>query len=166
MSALSTLGFDAEELDLRQYFGKPDALRERLALYGLVWIRGGNVFVLERAFHASGFDAVIKDMLAQDSIVYGGYSAATCLATPSLRGGDLVDDPDIVPDGYEKQFRWEALGLIGYEVAVHYKSDHYESAIIEQEVAYYETNNIEYKTLRDGEVIVVDGEKEEILRLN
>lgn len=162
---LAELGLEASEIDLRNYFGKQTELDAELKKYGAVWIRGGNVFVLNRAFKASGFDVIIKSMLARDEIVYSGYSAGVCLATPTLHGTEFVDDPSIIPAGYKQtEFSWDALNLIPYAVAVHYKSDHPESADVEKEIEYCEKNNIPYKTLRDGEVIFVDGEKEDLLK--
>jgi len=66
------LGLVPEELDLRAYFGDPQSLRQRLAAFGLVWVMGGNSFILRRAMRQSGFDGVIRDLLAADAIAYGG----------------------------------------------------------------------------------------------
>jgi dipeptidase E len=41
---LRSIGLDPEEIDLRQYFGKPNELRDVLASFDLIWVRGGNVF--------------------------------------------------------------------------------------------------------------------------
>ena len=43
---LRKLGFDAEEVDLRQYFGSSQQLAQTLAQFNLLWVRGGNGFVL------------------------------------------------------------------------------------------------------------------------
>lgn len=160
---LRDLGLDPTELDLRQYFGREDDLRKKLKEVGLVWIRGGNVFILKRAFEQSGFDKVITEALKNDELVYAGFSAGVCIATPTLRGVELVDSPDVVPPGYKADFGWDGLGLIPYNVAVHYKSDHPESPAVDNMVAYYEEHHMPYKPLHDGEVIVVNGEKEKHL---
>lgn len=153
---LVELGFKASELDLRDYFGKPADIEEYLKKFGLVWIHGGNAFILQRAFKQSGFGEAIRTAVGNDQIVYAGFSAAVCLVAPTLLGVDIVDDPNIVPEKYEKEFSWDGLGLIDYNVAVHYKSDHPESSDTDKEVAYYQENNIPYKTLRDGEVIIIN----------
>ena len=87
------LGLEPEELDLRAHFGDPQSLRQRLASYDLVWVMGGNSFVLRRAMRSSGFDHVIRDLLEADAITYGGYAAGAVVAGPSLRGMELMDDP-------------------------------------------------------------------------
>jgi dipeptidase E len=51
--------------------------------------------------------------------------------------------------------------ILDYAIAPHYKSDHPESADIDKCVAYFKENNIRYKTLRDGEAIIINGENEE-----
>ncbi len=112
---------------------------------------------------ASGFDDAIRDLLASDAVVYGGYSAGIVVLTPSLRGIDLVDDPHAVPAGYDDAIIWEGLGLLPCAIAPHYRSDHPESAAIERVVQYYLDHDVPFKTLRDGEVIVVNGRQEEML---
>ena len=43
---LKSIGLEPTEVDLRDYFGKPDMLKEKLASFDLVWVRGGNAFLL------------------------------------------------------------------------------------------------------------------------
>jgi dipeptidase E len=45
-AALGELGFDAAELDLRDYFGDAGRLRRDMSGVALAWLRGGNVFML------------------------------------------------------------------------------------------------------------------------
>lgn len=152
---LAALGYRVDELDLRRFFGTPDALEADLADVDMVWINGGNTFVLMRAMRLSGFDRVIAKRLTENSIVYGGFSAATVAATPSLRGIEAVDDPRQVPEGYPGEIVWDGLGLVPFQVAVHYRSDHPESDDVEEEIAFYEREGLAYRTLRDGQVLVV-----------
>lgn len=53
---LTGLGFSSRELDLRQHFGRPEHLGAALQEAGLIWVNGGNVFLLRRAMHQSGLD--------------------------------------------------------------------------------------------------------------
>jgi len=160
---LKSIGLDPIEIDLRLYFGKPQGLKEKLAAFDLIWVRGGNAFVLRRAFKQSGVDKVVAELLTEDKVVYGGYSAGIDMLTPSLHGAELVDEPDIVPDSYTSDIIWDCLGLVPYAIAPHYKSDHPESAAIDMSVEYLIDNHIPFIALRDGEVIVIDGEKQNIL---
>ena len=151
---LKSLGFEPEELDLRNYFGKPNELREKLKGFGLVWVRGGNTFVLRRAMKESGFDEIIKEYIGKDTLVYAGYSAGVCVVTPTLKGLELVDDPNSIPESYKNEIIWEGLGLINYSFAPHYKSDHPESAAVSKEVEYSIENKIPFIALHDGEVLI------------
>jgi dipeptidase E len=157
---LTGLGLRPTELDLRDYFGKPAELRSHLAEFDLLWARGGNAFILRRALHMSGADAVIRDLLAADSIVYGGYSAGSDMMTPSLRGVELVDDATNVPDGYAEAIVWDCLGILPYGLLPHYKSDHPESSAMDRCLEYMVDNHLPFVALRDGEALVRDGDRD------
>jgi dipeptidase E len=160
---LQSIGLQPEEVDLRQYFGKPDGLKELLADFDLIWVRGGNVFVLRRAFKQSGADKIITELVSDDKVAYGGYSAGVDILQPHLHGIELVDDPNVVPASYEPEVIWDCLGLIPYCVAPHYKSDHPESADIDKSVEYYIDNHIPFIALHDGEAIVIEGDKQTVV---
>jgi dipeptidase E len=156
------LGFSVVELDLRSYFERSDELKRFLGDIDLVWINGGNAFILRRAMKQSGFDALIKCALARDEIVYAGFSAAAVIAYDSLRGLEIIDDAQDVPPGYDTNIVWEGLGLVPFAIAVHFKSDHSESELVDGEIAFYEANGIPYRTLRDGEALIVHDRREKI----
>jgi dipeptidase E len=156
IEALSKLGFEPEEVDLRDYFNGKKDLESKLSEYGLVWLRGGNAFILRRAMVQSGFDQAIRNLFAKDEVVYGGYSAGICVLTPDLHGIELVDDPNVVPKGYDSEVIWEGMGLVDFAIAPHYRSDHPESAAIEEVVEYYKKHEVPYKALRDGQVILAN----------
>jgi dipeptidase E len=160
---LKSIGLEPQEIDLRNYFEKTDALREALSSFDLIWVRGGNVFVLRRAFKQSGADMLIPELLQKNDVVYGGYSAGVDIIQPHLHGIELVDDPNVVPPGYDKEIIWECLGLIPYCVAPHYKSDHPESAAVDKTVEYYINNHIPFIALHDGQAIVIDGEEQTVV---
>lgn len=157
MEELEALGLTVEVLDLRNYFGKKDALREKLNRLDMLWVSGGNTFVLRQAMRLSGFDELMAELQGREDFVYGGYSAACCVLSPSLKGLQVVDDPNNHPYESLKETIWEGLGLIDYAFLPHYDSDHPESDDIDKEVAYCTENGIHFKTVRDGEVIVIQG---------
>lgn len=152
---LGKIGLLPEQLDLRQFFGKADDLADALKDFSYLWVTGGNTFVLRRAFALSGLDVWLIDAAGRDSIVYGGYSAGACVVTPTLKGIHLADKPDLTPAGYETMpILWEGLGLCPYCIAPHYRSDHPESAIIENSVAYFLENGLPFAALRDGQALI------------
>jgi dipeptidase E len=156
-NALTNLGFSVLELDLRAYFGREHELRSFADCIDTIWINGGNSFILRRAMKQSGFDTFVKAALARDTHIYAGFSAAAVICYQSMRGLELTDDPNDVPDGYEKEIVWEGLNLLPYAIAVHYKSDHSESKSTDREIAFYQNNGIPYRTLSDGQALVVNG---------
>lgn len=151
---LKSIGLEAEELDLRLYFGKQGELERKIKEYGLIWVRGGNAFVLRRAMHQSGLDEILKELAKGDDVVYGGYSAGVCVIGPTLKGVDIVDDPTIIPDGYQKEIIWDGIGLVDFSFAPHYQSDHAESSVVEKMVGFYKENAMPFRALKDGEVII------------
>lgn len=159
---MRSLGFEAEQLDLREYFGK-SGLAEKMKSYDLIWVRGGNTFLLAKAFRQSGFDKVFADQVVSGGLVYAGYSAAFCVLNTSLRGVELVDDKDAQAEGYEPGEIWEGLGVIDFYPIVHFRSDHHESELVEKEYEFVVKNNIPHKTFKDGDVYLVNGSKQRTL---
>jgi len=158
LTALAGLGFDAVELDLRDYSGQDQLLRRDLAGVALAWLRGGNVFMLRYALYRSGGDAVFCDLLAADALVYAGYSAGPCVLSPSLRGLELVDDPGSVTRIYGSQPVWEGLALLKEAFIPHYQSPgHPETAAIDLVVARYRAEGVAYRALHDGQALLING---------
>ena len=157
-----SLGLEPNELDLRAHFGDPASLRRRLAGYDLVWVMGGNSFVLRRAMKQSGFDNIIRDMLDADAIAYGGYAAGAVVAGPNLRGLELMDDPFEVPEGYDEPLVWSGLGLTPFAIVPHYQSRHPEAAAAEKVVSYMRARRTRFRAISDGEVIVQVGNFERL----
>jgi len=149
-----THGLDADELDLRAFFGKPAALAAALADVRLVWANGGNAFLLRRAMRQSGLDEILKRRVPAGELIYGGWSAGAVVAGPSLRGIDLMDEPYVVADGYAAAPVWEGLALVDFSIVPHFESDHPESEAAARAHAYMTAEKMPHRTLRDGEVII------------
>ena len=155
LTNMSSIGLEPEILDLRNYFGKSDELRTLLKSFAGIWVRGGNTFVLRAAYMLSGLDKIISEYSkSSDDFVYSGFSAGCCVLQKSLKGIDFVDDPSLVKTTYDMEPIWEGLGIIDYVFVPHFESDHSESETANLEVEYYKKNNVPYRTLRDGEVII------------
>lgn len=154
---LKFLGLEPEEIDLRNYFGKPEDLKTKLSEFGTIWVRGGNTFVLRRAFKESGMDNWLIGQKDNKELLYAGYSAGVCVLSPSLKGLELVDDPNIISEGYQKEVIWEGLDLIDFAFAPHFESPgHPETEAVGREVEYYKKAGVEYRALHDGEVIILN----------
>jgi dipeptidase E len=145
VTALTALGYQPTEVDLRT--ADPATALDG---FGVVWVRGGNAFVLRAALAASGADVVLTDLIRTEAVVYGGYSAGCCVLAPSLRGLELVDDPSAAATVH-----WDGLGILDYAFVPHYRSDHPESADVEKVAEHYLAAGVPHRLLRDGEAIVV-----------
>jgi len=161
---MTSLGFEAEELDLRDYFSLPEVLPRKLNEFGTVWARGGNAFLLRQAMQKSGFDtAVTKRLLSDPSFVYGGYSAGIVVLSPTMEGFEIVDDVHARVDKYDSSPVWRGIGILDYSIAPHYRSDHPESAAIDKVVDYFKEHEMTYRTLHDGQVIIIQGDREDLM---
>lgn len=149
---LQTLGFEVTRLDLRVYFNNEEKLKEDLSNYNAFYVIGGNIYTLRLAMKYSGFDNYIKEIAQKEEYLYAGYSAGICVLSPSLNGLDIVDEP--INPYNDEPVLYDGLGLLDYTPVPHYKSDHPESALIDKVVELFEKKGINYKTLRDGEVII------------
>lgn len=159
---LEEINLIGTDIDLRDYFGHEEELKEELKKYGAVWVPGGSAFILRRAMRDSGFDLIINQMLQEDKIVYGGYSAGICVLAPTLKGIDLADKPQEVERLFHKEIIWEGLNIIPYTPIPHYKSERSEYVVMDDVVKFMENEGLPYKTLRDGEVIIVKNENQEL----
>jgi dipeptidase E len=147
-------GLDAFDLDLRDYFGEPHRVSEAVSNARLVWAVGGNTFLLRRAMRQSGLDQVIVRRVAEGSLIYGGWSAGTCVAGTSLRGIDLMDDSRLAPAGYDSAIIWEGMSLVDFIIVPHFASNHPEAEVAASAAAWLEKTGLPFQAIRDGEVIV------------
>ncbi|MEV0404721.1 Type 1 glutamine amidotransferase-like domain-containing protein [Actinoallomurus sp. NPDC050550] len=160
IGALAALGLQPVELDLREFFDqREDDVAAALARYPSVWVRGGNVFMLRHALARSGADTALTDLLRRDAVVYAGYSAGACVLAPSLRGLEHCDDPQVVPGTYGEPVTWAGLGVLDHAIVPHVDSpDHPESEALNAVAASYRADGVPHQALRDGQVLVIDGD--------
>ena len=149
---LEEIGFTVNELDLKDYFYQEDKLKEALKDCHAVYVIGGNTFSLRLAMKYSGFDNYLKEQLDNDNFLYAGYSAGICVLAPTLIGLDIVDKPINPYD--EKPVIYEGLQILDYIPVPHYKSNHPESKLVDEVVSLFDKMKVNYKTLKDGEVII------------
>ncbi|WP_278265105.1 Type 1 glutamine amidotransferase-like domain-containing protein [Nocardia sp. AG03] len=164
VTPLAALGYSPEVLDLRDYVGQPAQLEKTLRSYPLVWVRGGNTFVLRAQFARSGADSVLPALLAEDALVYAGYSAGACLLGPDLHGLETMDDPGEVLPATGIAPRWDGLGLVDRHLVVHLDSPTDPDGESAKLLAGYRAENTPHWALTDADVLLVDGDRTELLR--
>ena len=156
LADLKAAGLKPENVDLREFFGRQEELNQKLSGYNIIWVRGGNAFVLRQAMKLSGFDKALLEMLGRKDLVYGAYSAGACVLAPTLHGLELVDDPNVHPCPGQAETIWEGLGILDYAFVPHYSSDHTESSAVDNTIKYMIDNKILFKAVKDGEVLVFE----------
>jgi dipeptidase E len=147
-------GLQPFDVDLRNFFDRPDDLPEVVSGARLIWAVGGNAFLLRRAMRQSRLDDLIIKRAREGSVTYGGWSAGTCVAGSSLRGIDIMDDPPLAPAAYDPAIIWEGMGLVDFIIVPHFQSDHPEAAVAASAVDWLKQSGLPFQAIRDGEVIV------------
>lgn len=100
---LTALGFSVTELDLRSYFNREEALSRTLNDLEMLWVTGGNTFVLRRAMRQRGFDRVAPPLIESEKLFYGGFSAGVVVLHKDLNGLEMCDAPSTVPSEYNPE---------------------------------------------------------------
>jgi dipeptidase E len=144
---LSHLGLHVVETDLRD----PGAV-DQLKQAEIVWVRGGNVFVLRRVLADSGLDSLLVEMIRENLILYGGYSAGACVLAPTLAGLEMIDDIGAVAEPVTN-----GLGVLDRPFVPHVHSPgHPETERCDALDATLTSAGQAHWALRDGEVLLVD----------
>lgn len=166
LDMLFQLGFDVKELDLREYFGKSSDLREFIDSYkpDLIFVSGGNVFLLATAYHLSGFDEILRQDLAEDKYVYGGFSAGTMVICKELEiyGGHAYLIPEVVKEIYGVDSVMKGVGLLDYQLVPHADLPKWIDGTKEF-VRRIEAAGLTPKLLNQEAVIIVDDNGERML---
>lgn len=81
----------------------------------MVYVGGGNTYVLLEHIKKSGFAYALKLFLAKGGL-YIGSSAGACVATPDISAGVKMEKPE-----YAHLDNTEALGLFPWSIIAHFK---------------------------------------------
>lgn len=150
---LTEIGFEVKVVDLKDYFGKAEQLKNEFSKYNTYCVMGGNVFVLRQAMNLSGFDEYLKEISSNDNYLYIGYSAGSCVLSKDIEPLATVDEPISLYD--KSKVIYEGIGLVNYLIIPHYKSDYHKSYLIDELVLKCEKENIKFKTINDGDVKII-----------
>ncbi len=144
---LTKLGFGKIDMvDLREY-DEGDQLYGTLKDYDVIWVAGGNSFVLRSEMRRSGFESVINKLLA-DGKVYCGESAGAIVAGLSLQGSETADEAELAD-----QIIQEGLHLVDRIIAPHADSPEFLEYINHMKQLYKDSNLVTY--LNDNQAIVI-----------
>jgi dipeptidase E len=74
----------------------------------------------------------------------------------TLKYLDLVDNAKVFPYRQIKKNSWKGLGIINFTIIPHYQSNHPETKMVEKVVEEYKQSNSPFKTLKDGQVLILE----------
>ncbi|MGB9185201.1 MAG: Type 1 glutamine amidotransferase-like domain-containing protein [Solirubrobacteraceae bacterium] len=153
LSSLDPLHADTVELDLRDLGDRPHAIDQALAGTDLIWVTGGDMDLLRERMRSSGLDTALQRRLAEDTIVYSGYSAGACLAGPALTTADLEGNPRA-----GDEIGWGGLGLVDFTIVPHLPPAGAADNDFVQIARHLRRRNLSHSALRDGQAIIVSGD--------
>ncbi|MFL0358521.1 dipeptidase PepE [Curtobacterium flaccumfaciens] len=122
---------------------------------GAVYIGGGNTFRLTAALHRHGLVDAIRSAVVDGDLRYGGASAGTVVAAPTMR---TTND---MPIAEPASFR--TLGLVPFQINPHYldadpTSTHAGETREQRLTEFVEQNDVAVLGLREGTWLHLDGD--------
>lgn len=146
---MEQLGLAVTPVDLREY-DNPNSLKQDLSKHDLVWAMGGNTYVLRYEMQRSGFDDMVKELLAE-GIVFGGDSAGALVAGVSIAGVELGDEPE-----FAEVVINEGLGLVPYVVLPHVNNPEFAAVVPVFRSVHQDKDIIE---LNDSQAVIFNGQE-------
>lgn len=90
-------GFNIEYINLKHYVNDIQVLQRKLTEKDVLWFGGGNTYYLRWLVHDLGIEMILMDLVASGT-VYGGGSAGSIIAGPTLRHFEIADDVGEAPE--------------------------------------------------------------------
>ncbi len=115
--ALTDAGFRVEDIDIESK--TPNELRDLLKNKDGIYVQGGNTFYLLKQSRLSGFDTLVRDLVAQ-GIPYIGASAGSYVACPTI---------EMATWKHQDRNRFgisdlRSFNLVDFLITAHYKPKH------------------------------------------
>lgn len=113
--ALFALGYEIFDVDLKNKTA--DDLRREFENANIIFVAGGNTTHLTNEIHSSGFDTIIRELIA-GGCTYIGSSAGSIVAGPSVEPFIKEDLPELPTDFHLENSH--CLGLVDYIIFPHH----------------------------------------------
>ncbi|MEK7620471.1 MAG: Type 1 glutamine amidotransferase-like domain-containing protein [Patescibacteria group bacterium] len=102
-------------------FKTKEQIAHELADADVIWVNGGNTFYLLDVARKTGFMVIVDDLVRNKGVMYGGTSAGSILASPTIEvagwGGDGADKNVVGLTDLT------SLGFVPFIVHVHYEPE-------------------------------------------
>lgn len=167
MNLFQQNGFDAKELDLREYFSLPPELLEKYVTQydpGLIFCIGGDIFLLATALNVSGMDDIIRSRVESGKSVYGGNSAGAIVAVEDIEVYERDElQIETIPEYYGVEAVTSGLGLIDKYIIPHMDVEKFaeRTKFYQAQLANIHAERIQ---LNDNDVYIVNGNHKEVKR--
>ncbi len=146
---LQSLGCQVEEIFLKDFVDNTEGLKDLLTSKDGVWVVGGNAHYLRYMMRVSGFDDLIRSLLAK-GFVYAGYSAGAMMVSATIKYTDLDGEMHVEPERVD-----DGLGLIDQAIIPHWgRTDRLD--YLEAVAAAYESEGVGLLKLADGQAVVIN----------
>jgi len=142
-------GFRVTDVDLNKFHN--DALYKKLSRYNMIYVAGGNCFVLLQKMRASGFDKILPKLITK-GIIYVGASAGACVISSSIEPLGLLDQPE-----YAQLDNFNGLGYIDFVFIPHVGHPKYDKGIKDIYKKYSKTFKLQKFT--DSEGLIIENDK-------
>lgn len=127
-----------------------EQVKNELADADVIWVHGGNTYYLLDVARKTGFMEVVDNLVRNKGVRYGGTSAGTILATPSIEIAGWGEDSDSNDVGLSDL---RALDFVKILTQVHYQPEAHRVMLQDQ------PHELPIYALADGTAVEVDGEQ-------
>lgn len=126
-----------------------EQIAQELSDADVIWVNGGNTFHLLDVARKTGFMEVVSDLVRNKGIMYGGTSAGSILASPTIEsaGWGGADENVAGPTNLS------VFSFVLFDTHVHY-----EPANEKEELLSHKTDKAIY-AIPDSSAVEVDGEQ-------
>jgi dipeptidase E len=156
--ALAKLGLVVNEMDITSV--SRTELQSRVAESDYIFVEGGNTFFLLQELKRSGMDKLIVDHINKGKI-YIGASAGSMVLSPNIEYVKYLDKPSVAKDLDDD---YSGLGVVDFYIVPHFTNAPFKKAG-EKIVKEYK-EKLDLRPISNNQVIVVDGDKVEVLTKN
>ncbi len=131
--------------------------KEFLGNYDFIFVSGGTAYILSYWMEKTNSREIIKDLIAEDKIVYGGESAGAIFAYKEIDTYKELDHPERAPEKVD-----EGLGVIDFAPIPHWKNEEFQAGLRNIK-DLFEAKGIRTYTITDEQGLFVHDNKVELI---
>jgi len=150
IAAIENRGREVTPIDLAELF--PHTLERAFRNCGTIWAGGGNSFYLLQEVRRSGFDKILITKI-NEGIPYVGTSAGSIILAPNIESVRFADDPGKAP----KLGSFDGLNLFPLVAFAHFDNPDFRD-VYRSILAYALEHDVAFVTLKEKQMIIVDGD--------